>query len=107
MPYCLIGKLVVWGVLPLAYLFFSIWACSALTQALRKPLLGHYYGPNFWIESAYNAIDYTGPNTFMAGLNTVIVFLLAPFLNTLGFLEFGIRYALKRWRKTATPAALA
>lgn len=114
MPYCLIGKIFVWGVLPLAYIFFSIWSYSELAHSLRGQLLGSRdYGQTFWIEDVYHAIRRTigfllpWDNAFAVWFEVITIYILSPFLNTLGFLELGLRYAIHRLRRTTTPTALA
>lgn len=121
MPYCLIGKIVIWGggLAILAVLAYAlIMAYDRIAHRWRKRLLG---SPprKFLIESistemckiaceVLHRIGLRRLNAWMqdAVMQALLTAILAVFIPP-AFLELGLRYTLYRLRRTTAPSVLA
>ena len=120
MPYCLIGKLIVWGagIALLGLLMYQLLMLyDRLSQRFRVRLLGTH--KKFLIENIGigacdifdTALDRLGARRLNAWWGdmvlTVFGVTIFPIFILPAFLELGLRYVWYRWHKTAVPAALA
>lgn len=107
MPYCLIGKVVVWGVLTLVSSCFIGGILCRVVEIIasrQRKRLQHPDGRMLLFDQiTYWIID----RIDKAWVLEIAQALLALPLACLGFLELAVRYVIHRLHKPTAPAALA